>query len=60
MRCGLYRREKLKAKAIVYLSDGYVESQYTVPRIPCLWAIVDNEAWQPLKGQKINISSIGI
>ena len=52
--------KKIKAKAIVYLSDGYVESSYTVPRIPCLWAIVDNVAWQPLKGQKINISSTSL
>ena len=52
--------KKIKAKAIVYLSDVYVESSYTVPRIPCLWAIVDNVAWQPLKGQKINISSTSL
>lgn len=52
--------KKIKARCVIYLSDGYVESQYRVPSLPCLWAIVDNEAWRPLKGQKLNISSTSL
>jgi hypothetical protein len=45
---------------VVYLTDGYIESNYKVPDLPCLWGVVDNKSFKPLVGMKIDISSINI
>lgn len=52
------REHKYRPKAIIYLSDGYIESQYEVVDGPVLWGIVDNEGFVPIKGKKIDISSM--
>jgi predicted metal-dependent peptidase len=52
--------KQLKPKAVVYLSDGYVESDYEVPDVPCLWGIVDNDSFMPLKGKVVRIYSEGV
>jgi predicted metal-dependent peptidase len=49
---------KYKPRATIMLTDGYVESQYECVSGPLLWGIVDNEAWVPLKGKVLHISSL--
>jgi predicted metal-dependent peptidase len=49
---------KIKPKAVILLTDGYIESTYRVPDAPCLWGVVDNTAFRPLKGSVIHISSL--
>lgn len=56
-----YVREKgYKFQAGVYLSDGYIESEYSVVDCPCLWGIVDNDNFQPSKGQLVRLYSDAI
>jgi predicted metal-dependent peptidase len=47
-----------RPKAVVYLTDGYVESQYDVAAGPVLWGVVDNPGFVPIRGKKIDISSM--
>lgn len=49
---------KLKPKCVVYLTDAYIESDYRLPQVPCLWGVVDNPRWVPRKGKALHISSI--
>jgi len=51
--------KRYKPKAVILLTDGYIESEYTSPPGPLLWGIVDNPRFTPLRGKKINISSVG-
>jgi len=52
--------KQYKPQAVVYLTDGYVESDYTLPAAPCLWGVVDNAHFQPRAGKKVNICSINL
>ena len=52
------KQHKIKARCVIYLSDGYIESNYNVPPIPCLWGIVDNTSFVPRKGKKVDINSV--
>lgn len=52
--------KQYKPQAVVYLTDGYIESDYTLPAAPCLWGVVDNEHFQPRAGKKVNICSINL
>ena len=47
-----------KPKAVIMLTDGYVESQYDVVAGPVLWGVVDNPGFVPIRGKKIDISSM--
>jgi predicted metal-dependent peptidase len=47
-------------QAVIYLTDGYIESDYVLPAAPCLWGVVDNERFQPSAGKKVNICSIDL
>lgn len=47
--------KKLKAKATIMLTDGYIESQYESPPGPLLWGIVNNTRFRPLRGKKVDI-----
>jgi predicted metal-dependent peptidase len=51
------REKKIKAKCVIMLTDGYIESQYELAPFPHLWGIVDNESFRPAKGKKIDIVS---
>ena len=56
-----YLAEKqYKPVAVVYLTDGYIEPQYSTPDAPCLWGVVDNTHFQPRVGSKVEISSLSI
>ena len=49
--------KQYKPKAAVYLTDGYIESDYTMPSVPCLWGVVNNTRFTPRVGKKVNINS---
>jgi predicted metal-dependent peptidase len=51
------REKRYKFQASVYLTDGYVESQYEVVPGPVLWGILDNESFRPIRGQVLRIYS---
>jgi predicted metal-dependent peptidase len=46
---------KIKAKAVIMLSDGYIESDYRMTDMPTLWGIVDNEDFMPRAGKVLRI-----
>lgn len=50
--------KKYTPQAVIYLTDGYIEPDYRMPGVPCLWGVVDNQGFQPRAGKKVNISSI--
>lgn len=52
--------KQYKPVAVIYLTDGYIESDYVVPPLPCLWGVVDNERFVPRVGKKVNINSLTI
>lgn len=47
--------KKLKPRATIYLTDGYIEQAYSVVPGPVLWGVVDNTHFRPLRGRKIDI-----
>jgi predicted metal-dependent peptidase len=49
-------KKQIKASCVVFITDGYIESQYTVPKLPCLWAVVENRQFVPRKGAAIHLS----
>lgn len=51
------RDKRLKPKATVMLSDGYIESQYEVPAGNVLWGIVDHTSFVPIRGKVLHIRS---
>lgn len=52
--------KQYKPQAVIYLTDGYIEHEYEMPPVPCLWGVVDHPNFQPRAGKKINISSISL
>ena len=54
-----YVREKqYKPKAVIYLTDGYIESNYSVcDGTQVLWGVVDNDHFVPSKGKAVRIYS---
>ena len=53
-----YIKEKqYKPKAVIYLTDGYIESEYIMPTSPVLWGVVDNDNFVGKKGKTIRIYS---
>ena len=54
------KENKVKYKACIMLSDGYIESNYEVPEGPLLWGIVDNERFVPRKGKALHLQSLGM
>jgi len=56
-----YIQEKQYAPiAVIYLTDGYIESEYRTPALPILWGVVDNTRFVPRVGKKIDICSFTI
>ena len=54
------RDKEYKPKAVIYLTDGYIEHSYALPEVPCLWGVVDNKQFVPQRGKKLNINSLSI
>jgi predicted metal-dependent peptidase len=50
--------QKIKAKVIVFLSDGYLESKYRLPPGNLLWGIVGNPNFVPLRGKVLHIPEV--
>jgi predicted metal-dependent peptidase len=46
---------KIKAKAVIMLSDGYIESDYRMTDMPTLWGVVDNDDFMPRAGKVLRI-----
>lgn len=45
----------LKARGVIYLTDGYIESDYIMPDMPALWGVVDNDSFVPQRGKVVRI-----
>jgi predicted metal-dependent peptidase len=48
---------KIKPKAVIILSDGYIESDYILPDFPILFGVVDNDSFTSNKGKTVRIYS---
>lgn len=48
---------KIKPKACIVLSDGYIESDYILPDCPILFGVVDNDHFVSNKGKTVRIYS---
>jgi len=46
---------EIKPKAVIMLTDGYIESDYKVAPYPLLWGVVDNDDFVPHTGKVIRI-----
>lgn len=51
------REKKYTPAAVIYLTDGYIESNYDVVDAPCLWGVIDNDSFMPLKGKLLRLYS---
>ena len=49
--------KKIKPKACIVLSDGYIESDYILPDCPILFGAVDNDHFVSNKGKTVRIYS---
>jgi predicted metal-dependent peptidase len=49
------RAKKYKPKAVILLSDGYIEASYELPPGNVLWGIVGNPRFVPLRGKVLHI-----
>jgi predicted metal-dependent peptidase len=52
--------KQYKPVAVVYLTDGYIETTYVMPKVPCLWGVVDNTTFIPAKGGVVRIDSLAL
>lgn len=50
------REHRLKPKATIMLTDGYIESQYDVVPGNVLWGVVNNPRFVPLRGKVLHIA----
>lgn len=48
---------KLKPKCVIYLTDGYIESDYRLPEFPVLFGAVDNDSFVASRGKTLRIYS---
>ena len=51
------RDKRIKPKATIMLSDGYIESQYELAPGNLLWGIVDHTSFVPIRGKVLHIRS---
>jgi predicted metal-dependent peptidase len=49
--------KKLKPKCVIYLTDGYIESDYKLPELPTLFGAVDNDQFVASRGKTLRIYS---
>lgn len=52
------REHRIKPKATIMLTDGYIESNYDVVPGPVLWGIVGNEHFRPARGKVLHINDL--
>lgn len=46
--------------AIVWLTDGYIDTFKTQPSCPSLWGVLDNERFTPPFGKVVHVSSVNL
>ena len=51
------REKRYKFQASIYVTDGYIESNYDVVPGPVLWGVLDNDNFQPSRGQVVRLYS---
>jgi predicted metal-dependent peptidase len=51
------KEKKYKYKAVIMLTDGYIEAVYTVPEGNVLWGVLDNTNFTPRRGKVLHINS---
>jgi predicted metal-dependent peptidase len=44
--------------AIIWLTDGYIDSFKTQPSCPSLWGVLDNESFTPPFGKVVHVNSV--
>jgi len=49
--------KKYKPKAVLILTDGYIESDYTLPEVPVLFGVCDNDHFTGSRGRTVRIYS---
>lgn len=49
------KEHEIKAKALIMLTDGYIESDFILPELPILWGLVDNDEFVPHTGKVMRI-----
>jgi len=54
------QKKQYEPRALIYLTDGYIESEYRTPALPILWGVVDNTRFVPRVGKKVDICSFTI
>ena len=54
------QEKRYEPRALIYLTDGYIESEYRTPALPILWGVVDNTRFVPRVGKKVDICSFTI
>lgn len=47
--------KEYKPKAVIMLTDGYIESEYRLPDVPVLWGVVENDSFTPSRGKVLRI-----
>jgi predicted metal-dependent peptidase len=48
-------KKKFTPKCVIYLTDGYIERDYEVPKLPVLFGVVDNDDFVPHTGKVVRI-----
>jgi len=51
-------QHRIQPKALVWLTDGYLDGSERDPGCPQLWGVVDNTSYIPPKGKVVRISSV--
>jgi predicted metal-dependent peptidase len=49
--------KKYKPKAVIILTDGYIETDYRVPEVPVLFGVCDNDHFVGSRGKTVRIYS---
>jgi len=49
--------KQYKPKAVIMLTDGYIESEYRLPELPVLWGVVENDDFVPQRGKVLRITA---
>lgn len=52
------KANRIKPKATIMLTDGYIESHYEVVPGHVLWGVVGNKAFRPLRGKVLHIDEL--
>lgn len=47
--------KEYKPKAVIMLTDGYIEHDYVLPQLPVLWGVVENDDFVPQRGKVMRI-----